>query len=34
MPHQSNGHIYDLLGRRQDMPKGVFIQDGKKYVAH
>ena len=34
MPHQTNGHIYDLQGRRQDMPKGVFIKNGKKYVAH
>ena len=34
MPLQANGHIYDLMGRRQNTPKGVYIQNGKKYVAH
>ena len=30
----ANSLIYDLLGQRLNMPKGIYIKNGKKYVAH
>ena len=33
VPAQNDGNIYDLLGRRQNVVKGLYIKNGKKYVA-